>query len=194
MSKTKGSVEDDDQEYDNNDEISIKEGANDLMNLPIETLREELKKRNFHPGVVDRMEKWFLASMLRKSSMSSCIYSYSLTKREHGGNTEGPIFSHEEVSHKKDEKEYQRMETLPSSFRKYVPYIRSAKKICLTNNKPENHNPWANKENYSLSNYVPIDVLESLPPETKQKVQDEIQNRTDFDEIIAKYLIPDIHP
>ena len=223
MSKTKGSIEEDELELENDDEFSIKEGANDLMNLPIETLRKELKKRNFHPGVVDRMEKWFLASMLREAvtEKTSSFRAYnSLTKRVHGGSAVAPIFSHEDTNDNEEDKnenetkeeakepDFDPNEFLnedefpPSSFiqQSKAPIAQiplQTKRINLV--KDNDNNPWAKPlsitfGNASLDKYVPIDVLESLPDDTQKQIQQEIKNGTDFDEIIAKYLIPDIHP
>lgn len=46
----------------------IKEGANDLMNLPIEVIQEELIKRNYYPKVIKHFPKNILVSMLREES------------------------------------------------------------------------------------------------------------------------------
>lgn len=91
-----------------NEEDNINEGANDLMNLPIEVLRDELKKRGYHPGIVDTMEKWFLASTLRESAQfSSDVPFYgrtSRTSRNHGGNSAAPIFDVEKKKKGEEDK------------------------------------------------------------------------------------------
>ena len=106
--ETKNREKVEDEKVEENEEDNINEGANDLMNLPIETLRDELKKRGYHAGIVDRMEKWFLASTLRESAhFSSDVPFYgrsNRTSRNHGGNSAAPIFDVEKKK-KEDEEE-----------------------------------------------------------------------------------------
>ena len=215
MSKSRGVIEEDEEdeiESGNEKEIFVvKEGLNDLMNLPIETLRNELKRRNFYPGIVDKMDKWFLASMLRDDVTS---YQVLLTKIAHGGEASAPIFSQNDKNKEKEEDTNQDEEKTdeeqhfdPNIFTEgddpiptsslinenattISPVIYPRKQIIRKNYKPS---VWSHPRLHSrLDMLVPIEVLESLPQETQQKIQQDIQNGRDFDDIVAQYLIPDL--
>ena len=43
----------------------IKEGANDLMHLPIEVIQEELIKRGYYPKMIKKFNQQYLVSILR---------------------------------------------------------------------------------------------------------------------------------
>lgn len=49
-------------------EEEVKDGINDLMNLPKELIEMELIKRKYYPPVVKRTPHWYNASILRDSS------------------------------------------------------------------------------------------------------------------------------
>ncbi|EAY00560.1 hypothetical protein TVAG_286970 [Trichomonas vaginalis G3] len=187
---------------------NIIEGANDLMNLPIQNIRDELKKRNFHAGIVDKMDQRFLVSMLREAvEMDTNYNTNSRSKyRIHGGNSSGPIFSSDSNPSKDpnsspeedqkndqdaiiqefDEAEFAKNdpdEKLPKSSlingnKKSLPYLQ----LRYASRQPES--PWGR-----LDKYVPIDILESLPLETQQKIQTDIRNSVNYGEIIEKYLV-----
>lgn len=54
--------------------IEIKNGINDLTNLPIELLRMELIQRGYEEGVINRLDKWYLVSMLRETAFNHFNY------------------------------------------------------------------------------------------------------------------------
>ena len=219
MSKSRGEVNEEEiDEEEQSIDSNIKDGINDLMNLPIETLRDELKKRNFHPGVVDKMEKWFLASMLRDEAIDNRTHvSYGM--REHGGMS-GPIFSHnekkeeeEESNEKQDEKsEKEEPAFNPNDFveseedqfpnsslikenSSTITPVRYGTKT-LQPRQSTKSNPWARAfySSQSLDKLVPIEVLEALPEATKLLIQQKIQNGTDFEQIIFDFLIQNSTP
>lgn len=55
-------------------DTDIKNGINDLTNLPIELLRMELVQRGYHEGVINRLDKWYLVSMLRETAFNHFNY------------------------------------------------------------------------------------------------------------------------
>ncbi|OHT10516.1 hypothetical protein TRFO_20192 [Tritrichomonas foetus] len=54
--------------------VQIKNGINDLTNLPIDLLQMELIKRGYHPGVIKRLDQWYLVSILRETQFEHYNY------------------------------------------------------------------------------------------------------------------------
>lgn len=64
---------DNDNQDEKNDEKNtsneiIKEGANDLMHLPIEVIQEELIKRGYYPKMIKKFNQQYLVSILRNEA------------------------------------------------------------------------------------------------------------------------------
>lgn len=214
--KTKALPEGNENAGDDGNETII-DGANDLMNLPIQTLRDELIKRNFYPDIINKSEQWFLCTMLRQSvemdqNSNNTMRQNSL--RVHGGSSSGPIFSTDSNNSKEennieqnkedpmyglqefDEKEFARCdpdEKLPKSslINSNVSSISSVnyKPIKIPCNSKQSENPWCAPSNPNgLDKYVPIDILEALPIETQKAIQNDIHSNVPRGEIIRKYL------
>lgn len=95
-------VEENEEEDEESDD-GIKEGINDLMNLPIELIRKELIHRKFQKTVVNHLPQKILVSMLRDSSKGKSYAGQSSFRSFYGNNgflgssycerTSKPIFS-----------------------------------------------------------------------------------------------------
>lgn len=91
-------------------DVEIKNGINDLTNLPIELLRMELVQRGYHEGVINRLDKWYLVSMLRETAFNHFNY-FSFCSSRFGLNSwernDGPM---EKIFENDPETERKRLE------------------------------------------------------------------------------------
>lgn len=46
-------------------EVEVVNGQNDIAYLPINVVKDVLKKHNYHPGVIDAMPEWYIRALLR---------------------------------------------------------------------------------------------------------------------------------
>ena len=232
MSKTRGSISDEDYEEELSDD-GILDGANDLCKIPIEKIREELKRRKFHPKYVDKASPKVCVALLRNIATIRIrqpledIYSshekvssnfFSSYNDENDEKKKEDDKDEKKKEDKNDEKketndqEVEEMEFDPSIFMKDTQFDENGDLPIQKPNKVFNTSKarplWEAQSRYSdmlIENYVPENVLNSLPLNIQKQICDEMENLTNFihhnpnkqtnqymtiPEIIRKLVIP----
>ena len=188
---------------------NIVEGINDLMNLDVEVIRKELKKRGYHPEIIDKMPHWYLVSTLREETNPS-TRSYSKYNRVHSTSS-NPIFNIEKsednkLNSKSNEEEDEEDNFDPNDFNNHKiendePKIRPTFGL----RQLRNHGILRSHHNKDFSDSVPDEVISSLPNNIQQTIfQNLSQYRANFNlnnnlntplsisEIIKDYILPNL--
>jgi len=201
------------------EEQQITEGINDLMNIPIEHIQKELKKRGYHPQIVDRMPQWYLVSMLRESVSNSMrmrprMYYRSMGRnRSHSDNAQGPIFSEESIKEKPEQDieeatiDAPPQETEeqfdPSAYKEETsnPFVKKSSMFGFQQAQQIPLKPWKMhySHRFSIEYFVPEEILDNLPLHEQQQIAQSLSNSYRFSgnptkisisEIIEKHVLP----
>lgn len=195
-----------DEEEEQQDDTII-DGANDLMMLPVEKIRQELKKRGFHPKYVDKCNQVLCVKMLREDiSKNSKAKAFSTEKAEAEElkKDEEEEKLKQELEEKQKAEEQKEQEFDPNIFMKetFDNEDGSLPSAHIIVNKARVIPAWQSQQRYSdflIENYVPASVLDSLPLNIQQQVKKEMDTLTNYahpmhnQQAITKYMtIPEI--
>ena len=148
------------------------EGANDLIHVPDNLLQDELIRRGFIPEYVKILPHWQLVYELRK------IANASVQTDSKRLEPQTSIFSPIKVKEEEEEEE-KKEDFNPDEF----------KQLGSDDELP---NGFIKKYNDMLiQNAVPQEVVDSLPDNTKQLIQNSLKsNSNNMTSILIKYIIP----
>ena len=212
MSKTRSPVNEEEEEFaEEIDDDDIVDGVNDLLTLPVEKIKDELKKRGFHPKFVDKANQKLCVSMLRKDCrrFSTRMYEYGINRRyaDTHSLTSTNIFSAEKEDdgekQKREEEEKEQKKKEEEKVTQFDPSIfmkdtfaedgddsRSTPSFQVSNTSISRP-LWQAQNRYSdmlIENYVPESVLNSLPNNIQKQVCDEVENLTNYVHFHGNYL------
>lgn len=169
------------------EDTEIPEGINDLMNLPIELIRAELKRLGYNAAMVDAMPQWYLVATLRKrdrgpDGISGQIFSDTPEKELENIRRETEKKAQQEAP--KVEKEEEEEDISDDSDWEAIMAEEKNYEAVSSRNQGLSRNYGA------IESIIPQQVIAKLPQDVIDTVNKKIADKVPVQEILSADVFP----